>query len=60
MLFRFRDKNYESYCDKAPLMGKPRIRISLVTNIETVEWSFGRQVLEAPVHTVQSLVEIES
>ncbi|MFV8628698.1 hypothetical protein ACNRDB_04290 [Ralstonia pseudosolanacearum] len=27
-------------------MGKPRIRISLVTNIETVEWSFGRQVLE--------------
>ncbi|OHU97053.1 hypothetical protein BLA34_22680 [Ralstonia solanacearum] len=28
-------------------MGKPRIRISLVTNIETAEWSFGRQVLEA-------------
>ncbi len=37
-------------------MGKQRIRISLVTNIETVDWSFGRQVLEVICATDPRLV----
>lgn len=37
-------------------MGKQRVRISIVTNVETVDWRFGRQILEALCSTDERLV----